>query len=49
VNGSTIAMLMLIVSCSRNGSTYAVDGSGRSFMSDSLMAWKPRIDEPSNI
>ena len=23
--------------------------SGMSFMSDSWMAWKPRIDEPSNI
>src|SRR5918993_5051785 len=31
----------------RNGSTYAVVGSGKSAMSDSLMAWKPRIDEPS--
>lgn len=23
--------------------------SGMSFMSDSLMAWKPRIEDPSNI
>src|SRR6478735_4427561 len=31
----------------RNGSRYAVVGSGKSDMSDSLIAWKPRIDEPS--
>src|SRR5918993_4178141 len=31
----------------RNGSRYAVVGSGNSDMSDSLMAWKPRIEEPS--
>ncbi len=33
----------------RNGSTKAVVGSGFSFMSDSWISWKPRIDEPSNI
>ncbi len=27
---------------------YAVVGSGSSSMSDSWMAWKPRIEEPSN-
>ncbi len=27
----------------------AVDRSGRSFMSDSLIAFQPAIDEPSNI
>src|SRR5690606_7901291 len=31
------------------GSTTADDGSGRSSMSDSWIAWKPRIDEPSNM
>ncbi len=31
----------------RNGSMYAVVGSGNSDMSDSWMAWKPRIEEPS--
>ena len=31
----------------RNGSTYAVVGSGNSAMSDSLIAWNPRIEEPS--
>ena len=33
----------------RNGSRYAVVTSGISFMSDSWIAWKPRIEEPSNI
>ena len=31
----------------RKGSRYAVVGSGKSDMSDSWMAWKPRIEEPS--
>src|SRR6476469_4876072 len=33
----------------RNGSMYAVVGSGNSDMSDSWMAWKPRIEEPSKF
>src|SRR6476659_10309900 len=33
----------------RNGSTYAVVGSGNSDMSDSWMAGKPRIEEPSKL
>src|SRR5919112_5275710 len=33
----------------RNGSRYAVVGSGNSDMSDSWIAWKPRIDEPSKL
>ena len=33
----------------RNGSRYAVVGSGNSDMSDSWIAWKPRIDEPSKF
>src|SRR6478609_4424961 len=40
--------LMFTVLSRRNGSTRAVDRSARSAMSDSWMAWKPRIDEPSN-
>ncbi|GIW05030.1 MAG: hypothetical protein KatS3mg059_1650 [Thermomicrobiales bacterium] len=32
----------------RNGSIAAVSGSGTRIMSDSLMLWKPRIEEPSN-
>src|SRR5690606_7274207 len=32
-----------------NGSTKAVPRSGTSVMSDSWIAWNPRIDEPSNI
>ena len=35
------------VGTSSTGSTNAVDTSGRSSMSLSLIAWKPRIDEPS--
>src|SRR5919112_3405300 len=33
----------------RNGSRYAVVGSGNSDMSDSWMAWNPRIEEPSKL
>ena len=33
----------------RNGSMYAVVGSGNSDMSDSWIAWKPRIEEPSKF
>src|SRR6476620_6770794 len=33
----------------RNGSMYAVVGSGNSDMSDSLMAWNPRIEDPSKF
>src|SRR3954466_5977033 len=32
----------------RNGSMKAVVGSGNSDMSDSWIAWKPRMEEPSN-
>ena len=41
--------LTMSVFSGRNGSTNAVVGSGISAMSDSWIAWKPRIDEPSNI
>src|SRR2546425_9544852 len=36
------------VGTSKHGSTKALAGSGINSMSLSLMAWKPRIDEPSN-
>src|SRR5882672_1324310 len=36
------------VGTSKQGSTNALAGSGSSSMSLSLIAWKPRIDEPSN-
>ena len=49
MNGSTIEKFMMSVFSTRNGSTYAVLRSGTSFMSDSWMAWKPRIEDPSNI
>src|ERR1700758_5475194 len=47
VNGSCTKKLRLSVLASRNGSMHAVSGSGSSTMSDSWMAWNPRIDEPS--
>src|SRR6476469_10675689 len=37
------------VLAARKGSTYAVVGSGNSDMSDSWMAWKPRIEDPSKL
>jgi hypothetical protein len=37
------------VFATRNGSMYAVVGSGKSDMSDSWIAWKPRIEEPSKF
>ena len=46
--GSWTKKFMLSVLCLRNGSSRAVAGSGNSAMSDSLIAWKPRTDEPSN-
>src|SRR5437762_8978070 len=36
------------VGTDKQGSTKALAGSARSSMSLSLIAWKPRIDEPSN-
>ena len=49
VNGSTMEKFTASVFAARNGSRNAVAGSGISCMSDSWIAWKPRIDEPSNI
>src|SRR3954469_8688606 len=39
--------MRLSVTCSVNGSSMALSGSGKSSMSDSLMAWNPRRLEPS--
>lgn len=49
VTGSWMKKLMLRCLSLRKGSRRAVARSGTSAMSDSWMAWKPRIDEPSNI
>ncbi len=49
VNGSTMEKFTTSVLRLRYGSTNAVLTSGTSFMSDSWIAWKPRIDDPSNI
>src|ERR1700734_2014194 len=38
-----------IVVSAKNGSMQAEDGSGIRHMSDSLMAFQPAIEEPSNI
>src|SRR5436190_20305610 len=35
--------------CAANGSRTAVEESGTSIMSDSLIAFQPAIDDPSNI
>ncbi len=48
MNGSWTKKLTFIVFALRNGSIRAVAGSGSSIMSDSLIDWKPRTDEPSN-
>src|SRR6266568_529507 len=46
--GSTTSHVSESVGTCRHGSTNALAGSGRSSMSLSLIAGKPRIDEPSN-
>src|SRR6266478_7012808 len=40
---------MIRVVSAKNGSIVAVTGSGIRHMSDSLIAFQPAIDEPSNI
>ncbi len=40
---------MASVVCAKKGSITADDGSGISVMSDSLIAFQPAMDEPSNI
>ena len=44
-----MSQMMASVGCAKNGSMTAVAGSGISTMSDSLIAFHPEIDEPSNI
>src|SRR6202011_1839580 len=41
--------MMTMVVSAKNGSIVAVIGSGIRHMSDSLIAFQPAIDEPSNI
>src|SRR5687767_8369010 len=38
-----------MVGAEKNGSMQAVSGSGMSVMSDSLIAFQPAMDEPSNM
>ena len=47
--GSWMKKFTTSVLAVRNGSMYAVVGSGNSDMSDSWIAWKPRIEEPSKL
>ena len=49
VDGSTISQKMIIIGVAENGSTYTASRSGFRIMSDSLMAFQPSMDEPSNI
>jgi hypothetical protein len=45
--GSATKQWIWSVGTSRNGSITAVAGSGNSSMSDSWIAWNPRIEDPS--
>src|SRR3954451_3340255 len=49
VVGSSTSQVMTMVVSAKNGSIVAVTGSGIRFMSDSLIAFQPAIEEPSNI
>src|SRR3954453_12480775 len=49
VSGSWMKKFTTRVLAVRNGSRYDVVGSGNSDMSDSWIAWKPRIDDPSKL
>src|ERR1700754_134099 len=44
-----MSQTMTMVVSAKNGSIVAVVGSGISVMSDSLIAFQPAIDEPSNM
>src|SRR3954467_9291545 len=44
-----MSQITTIVDCAKNGSMWAVSASGISTMSDSLIAFQPAIEEPSNI
>src|SRR5215510_401208 len=49
VVGSSTSQTIDSVVSAINGSMHADDGSGIRFMSDSLIAFQPAIEEPSNI
>src|SRR5215475_10238556 len=49
VEGSTTSQLTISVVWAVKGSRTAVEGSGIRIMSDSLIAFQPAIEEPSNI
>src|SRR5213080_5308133 len=49
VVGSSTSQVITIVVSAKNGSIVAVTGSGIRHMSDSLIAFQPAIEEPSNI
>src|ERR1700741_4846039 len=49
VVGSSTSQTRIIVVSAENGSIAAVTGSGIRHMSDSLIAFQPAIEEPSNI
>src|SRR5580692_11039666 len=49
VVGSSTSQVITMVVSAKNGSIVAVTGSGIRHMSDSLIAFQPAIDEPSNI
>ena len=44
-----MSQLITIVEAAKKGSMQALVGSGIRIMSDSLIAFQPEIDEPSNI
>ena len=48
-SGSITSHVTLIVGSSKNGSAKAVDVSGISIMSDSLISFHPAMEDPSNI
>src|SRR6195952_2650835 len=48
VGSSTLQVMTMVVSA-KNGSIVAVTGSGIRHMSDSLIAFQPAIEEPSNM
>ena len=44
-----MSQIMISVGLAANGSSTAVEGSGIRIMSDSLIAFQPAIEEPSNM
>src|SRR6266403_165842 len=49
LSGSWTSQKMISEVCAANGSSTAVEQSGASIMSESLIAFQPAIDEPSNM